>query len=111
MPVWSGEYQGNLIGLNRNFHAFFQNQPHNFGFGFLAHSTGLLADAGHNLTDVGALALSLVAVRLAVRPASRWIVVIIALQRYCSSARVNPANLDQSIFDFHRCVCKTDRRS
>jgi len=41
------------------------------GFGFLAHSTGLLADAGHNLTDVGALALSLVAVRLALRPASR----------------------------------------
>jgi len=41
------------------------------GFGFLAHSTGLLADAGHNLTDVGALALSLVAVQLALRPASR----------------------------------------
>lgn len=39
-------------------------------FGLLAHSTGLLADAGHNLTDVGALALSLVAVRLALRPAS-----------------------------------------
>ena len=41
------------------------------GSGLLAHSTGLLADAGHNLTDVGALALSLVAVRLALRPASR----------------------------------------
>jgi len=39
-------------------------------FGVVAHSTGLLADAGHNLTDVGALALSLVAVRLALRPAS-----------------------------------------
>jgi len=39
-------------------------------FGIVAHSTGLLADAGHNLTDVGALALSLVAVRLALRPAS-----------------------------------------
>ena len=39
-------------------------------FGILAHSTGLLADAGHNLTDVGALALSLVAVQLALRPAS-----------------------------------------
>ena len=38
--------------------------------GIVAHSTGLLADAGHNLTDVGALALSLVAVRLALRPAS-----------------------------------------
>ncbi len=39
-------------------------------FGIVAHSTGLLADAGHNLTDVGALVLSLVAVRLALRPAS-----------------------------------------
>jgi len=39
-------------------------------FGLVAHSTGLLADAGHNLTDVGALALSLVAVRLTLRPAS-----------------------------------------
>ena len=39
-------------------------------FGIVAHSTGLLADAGHNLTDVGALALSLVAVQLALRPAS-----------------------------------------
>jgi cobalt-zinc-cadmium efflux system protein len=39
-------------------------------FGIVAHSTGLLADAGHNLTDVGALALSLVAVRLTLRPAS-----------------------------------------
>ncbi len=40
------------------------------GFGLVAHSTGLLADAGHNLSDVGALALSLVAVRLALRPPS-----------------------------------------
>lgn len=40
------------------------------GFGIVAHSTGLLADAGHNVTDVGALALSLAAVRLALRPAS-----------------------------------------
>ena len=39
-------------------------------FGITAHSTGLLADAGHNLTDIGALALSLVAVRLTLRPAS-----------------------------------------
>lgn len=39
-------------------------------FGTVAHSTGLLADAGHNLTDVGALALSLVAVRMALRPPS-----------------------------------------
>ncbi|HUY65698.1 MAG TPA: cation diffusion facilitator family transporter [Acidimicrobiales bacterium] len=36
--------------------------------GLVARSTGLLADAGHNLTDVGALVLSMVAVRLALRP-------------------------------------------
>lgn len=35
-----------------------------------AHSTALLADAGHNLTDVGALLLSVVAVRMAQRPPS-----------------------------------------
>jgi cobalt-zinc-cadmium efflux system protein len=40
------------------------------GFALLAHSTGLLADAGHNLADVGALVLSLVAVRLVLRPPS-----------------------------------------
>jgi cobalt-zinc-cadmium efflux system protein len=40
------------------------------GFGLVAHSSGLLADAGHNLADVGALALSLVAVRLVLRPPS-----------------------------------------
>jgi cobalt-zinc-cadmium efflux system protein len=39
-------------------------------FGFAAHSMGLLADAGHNVTDVTALALSLVAVRIATRPRS-----------------------------------------
>lgn len=39
-------------------------------FGIQSHSTGLLADAGHNLTDVAALTLSLVAVRLALRPRS-----------------------------------------
>jgi cobalt-zinc-cadmium efflux system protein len=33
-------------------------------FGLRAHSLGLLADAGHNLTDVGALGLSLWAVHL-----------------------------------------------
>ena len=32
--------------------------------GFAAHSLGLLADAGHNVTDVGALILALVAVRM-----------------------------------------------
>src|SRR5580693_3730452 len=40
------------------------------GFGLMAHSTGLIADAGHNLSDVGALAFALVAVRLALRPPS-----------------------------------------
>jgi cobalt-zinc-cadmium efflux system protein len=40
------------------------------GFGLFAHSSGLLADAGHNLADVGALVLSLVAVRLVLRPPS-----------------------------------------
>ncbi len=38
--------------------------------GLVARSTGLLADAGHNLTDVGALALSMVAVQFAMRPPS-----------------------------------------
>ena len=36
-------------------------------FGFTAHSVGLLADAGHNLSDVAALGVSLVAVVLAQR--------------------------------------------
>ncbi len=40
------------------------------GFAVVAHSSALLADAGHNLSDVGALVLSLVAVRLALRPAN-----------------------------------------
>jgi cobalt-zinc-cadmium efflux system protein len=40
------------------------------GFAAAAHSTGLLADAGHNLVDAGGLGLSLVAVRLALRPPS-----------------------------------------
>ena len=39
-------------------------------FGVVAHSSGLLADAGHNVADVGALVLSLVAVRLVLRPPS-----------------------------------------
>ncbi len=37
--------------------------------GILAHSLALLADAAHMLTDAGALALSLVVLRLIVRPA------------------------------------------
>jgi cobalt-zinc-cadmium efflux system protein len=38
------------------------------GFGLVSGSLGLLADAGHNLTDVAALLVSLLAVRLARRP-------------------------------------------
>src|SRR5436309_5933348 len=37
--------------------------------GVIAHSLALLSDAGHMLTDAGAIALSLVAIRLAARPA------------------------------------------
>nr|MDQ3642575.1 cation transporter [Actinomycetota bacterium] len=37
------------------------------GFGLAAHSLGLLADAGHNLSDVAAVVVSLVAVRWARR--------------------------------------------
>jgi cobalt-zinc-cadmium efflux system protein len=37
---------------------------------FIGHSLALLADAGHMLTDAGALAASLLAVRLAKRPAA-----------------------------------------
>jgi cobalt-zinc-cadmium efflux system protein len=36
--------------------------------GLVSHSTGLLADAGHNLTDAVGMAVSLVAVRVALRP-------------------------------------------
>jgi cobalt-zinc-cadmium efflux system protein len=35
--------------------------------GIVAHSLALLSDAGHMLTDAGAIALSLVAVQLAAR--------------------------------------------
>jgi cobalt-zinc-cadmium efflux system protein len=38
--------------------------------GFLANSLALLADAGHMLSDAGALALALVAIRVAERPAT-----------------------------------------
>lgn len=38
--------------------------------GVVAHSTSLVADAGHNLTDVAAVAVSLLAVRWAMRPRS-----------------------------------------
>lgn len=36
--------------------------------GLASHSTGLLADAGHNLTDAAGVGASLLAVRLALRP-------------------------------------------
>ena len=36
--------------------------------GLVAHSLGLFADAGHNLADVAAIVLSLIAVRLTRRP-------------------------------------------
>ncbi|MDE3069318.1 MAG: cation transporter [Acidobacteriota bacterium] len=39
------------------------------GVGVVAHSLALLSDAAHMLTDAGAIGLSLVAVRLAARPA------------------------------------------
>jgi len=38
--------------------------------GAMAHSVGLLADAGHNLTDAAGIAVSLVAVRMTLRPRS-----------------------------------------
>ena len=38
--------------------------------GFFTHSLALMADAGHMLTDVGALGLSLLAIRFAERPAT-----------------------------------------
>src|SRR5260370_38664648 len=37
--------------------------------GFVSHSLALLSDAAHQLTDAGALALSLIAMRLAARAA------------------------------------------
>jgi cobalt-zinc-cadmium efflux system protein len=40
------------------------------GFGFAAHSIGLVADAGHNLTDVAAVMLAIFAVHLVGRPNS-----------------------------------------
>src|SRR5262245_22935461 len=36
--------------------------------GIVAHSLALLSDAGHMLTDAGAVALSLIVIRLAARP-------------------------------------------
>jgi cobalt-zinc-cadmium efflux system protein len=39
-----------------------------FAGGVVAHSTGLLSDAGHNITDVAGVAMALLAVRWASRP-------------------------------------------
>ena len=41
--------------------------------GWLSGSLALLADAGHMLTDVGALALSLLSAWIAQRPAETWV--------------------------------------
>lgn len=38
--------------------------------GFVADSLGLIADAGHNLSDVAALVISIIAVRMVARPAT-----------------------------------------
>jgi cobalt-zinc-cadmium efflux system protein len=40
-------------------------------FGVVAHSLGLIADAGHNLTDFAAVLASMIAIRFARQPATR----------------------------------------
>ena len=40
-------------------------------FGIAAHSLGLIADAGHNLTDLAAVLASMIAIRFARQPATR----------------------------------------
>ena len=40
-------------------------------FGIVAHSLGLIADAGHNLTDFAAVLASMIAIRFARQPATR----------------------------------------
>jgi cobalt-zinc-cadmium efflux system protein len=60
--------------------------------GILAHSLALLSDAAHMLTDAGALALSLIALRLAARPA--WGNLTFGLRRAeILSAQANGATL------------------
>src|ERR671935_2476338 len=60
--------------------------------GILAHSLALLSDAAHMLTDAGALALSLLALRLAARPA--WGNLTFGLKRAeILSAQANGATL------------------
>jgi cobalt-zinc-cadmium efflux system protein len=55
--------------------------------GALVHSLALLSDAAHMLTDAGAIALSLVAIRLAARPAKG------AMTHVCWIARDAPKAL------------------
>jgi cobalt-zinc-cadmium efflux system protein len=57
-------YLGIALGLIAAFLAF------EVAMAFVGHSLALLADAGHMLTDVGALAASLLAIRLASKPAA-----------------------------------------
>jgi cobalt-zinc-cadmium efflux system protein len=57
-------YLGIALGLIAAFLAF------EVTMAFVGHSLALLADAGHMLTDVGALAASLLAIRLASKPAA-----------------------------------------
>ena len=57
-------YLGAALGLITAFLAF------EVTMAFIGHSLALLADAGHMLTDVGALAASLLAIRLASKPAA-----------------------------------------
>jgi cobalt-zinc-cadmium efflux system protein len=60
--------------------------------GILAHSLALLSDAAHMLTDAGAIALALVAIRLAARPASGPFTFGLARSEILS-AQVNGASL------------------
>ncbi len=85
--------------------------------GIAAGSLGLLADAGHNLTDTGAVLLALVAVRLTRRPATSgrswgWhrsgvlaaqanaamLLIVTALLGYAAIARLlNPSPVDGAV--------------
>jgi cobalt-zinc-cadmium efflux system protein len=63
-PTSDGRYLAAALALIVCFLAF------EVTLAFIGHSLALLADAGHMLTDAGALAASLVAYRLARRPAA-----------------------------------------
>jgi cobalt-zinc-cadmium efflux system protein len=63
-PDVDGRYLATALGLIVGFLAA------EVALAFVGHSLALLADAGHMLTDAGALAASLVAFRLARRPAA-----------------------------------------